>query len=262
MGLSFVQAGLWFSTFLLECVVCFLAFRRRLYLQLRVFSAYLAMLVLREVFLYWAYHVFGYSSRFVFYAFWLTQAIVLLLRAGSIAEIIWKASRAYPGFRTIAGWLIALASSLLVGRASWVVVHNVMNAPVLILGVEHHVEFTAAVVLFLLFVLWIRYDVPLRQHEKLIAIGLFAYSVIQEVNDAVAQHWVGPYFHWRDRIRVVCFMVVLIVWIAALKKPLPAPMTKPAPAPVSEVREYMHYGAALLESLYRSLRKFRKTWGK
>jgi hypothetical protein len=262
MGLSVVQVGLWFSTFLLECVVCFLAFRRRLYLQLRVFSAYLGMLVLREVFLYWAYHVFGYSSRFVFYAFWLTQAIVLLLRAGSIAEIIWKASRACPGFRTIAGWLIALVSLLLVGRASWVVVHNVMNAPVLILGVEHHVEFTAAVILFLLFVLWIRYDVPLRQHEKLIAVGLFAYSLIQEVNDAVAQHWVGPYFHWRDRIRVVCFMVVLIVWIVALRKPLAAPMIEPAPAPVSDIREYMHYGTALLESLYRNLRKFRKTWGK
>lgn len=262
MGLSFVQVGLWFTTFLLECVVCFLAFRRRLYLQLTVFSAYLAMLVLREVFLYWAYHAFGYSSRFVFYAFWLTQAIVLLLRAGSIAEIMWKASRAYPGFRRIAGCLIALVSLLLVGRASWVVVHNVMNAPVLIIGVEHHVEFTAAVILFLLFVLWIRYDVPLRQHERLIALGLFAYSLIQEVNDVVAQHWVGLYFHWGDRIRVVCFMLVLIVWIVALRKPLVAPMIEPAPAPVSGIREYMYYGTALLESLYRNLRKFRKTWNK
>lgn len=262
MGLSLVQVGLWASTFLLECVVCFLVFRRGLYRQMRVFSAYAAMLVVREVFLYWAYHVFGYSSRFVFYAFWLSQAIVLLLRAGSIAEIMWKASRGYPGFRMIAGWLAALVSVLLIGRASWVVLHNVMDAPALILGVEHHVEFTAAVVLFLLFVLWIRYDVPLRQHEKLIAVGLFAYSVVQEVNDAVAQHWVGPFFHWRDRIRVVSFMVVLIVWIVALRKPLAAPVVQPAPVPVSDIREYMNYGTALLDSLYRNLRKFRKTWGK
>ena len=260
MGLSVVQVALWASTFLLECIVCFLAFRRGLYLHLRVFSAYLAMLVVREVFLYWAYHAFGYSSRFVFFAFWLTQAIVLLLRAGSIVEIVWKASRAYPGFRTIAGWLVALVSMVLVGRAIWVVVHNAMDAPVLILGVEHHVEFMAAVVLFLLFVLWIRYDVPLRWHEKLIAVGLFAYSLVQEVNDAVAQHWVGPYFHWRDRIRVASFMVVLIVWIVALRKPLPAPIVETAP--VSDIREYMHHGTALLESLYRNLRKFRKTWGK
>jgi len=262
MDLSFVQIGLWAITFLLECVVCFLAFRRRLYLQMRVFSTYLAILVVREVFLYWAYRVFGYSSRFVFYAFWLSQAIVLLLRAGSIAEIMWKASRGYPGFRMIAGWLAALASVLLIGRASWVVLHNVMNAPALILGVEHHVEFTAAVVLFLLFVLWIRYDVPLRQHEKLIAVGLFAYSLVQEVNDAVAQHWVGPYFHWRDRVRVVSFMLVLIVWIVALRKPLPAPVVEPAPVPVSDIREYMNYGTVLLDGLYRNLRKFRKTWGK
>ncbi len=262
MGLSFVQVGLWASTFLLECIVCGLAFRRRLYLHMRVFSAYLAMLVVREVFLYWAYKVFGYSSRFVFYGFWLTQAIVLLLRAGSIVEIIWKASRAYPGFRAIAGWLASLVTVLLIGRASWVVFHSVMDAPVLILGVEHHVEFTAAVVLFLLFVLWIRYDVPLKQHEQLIAAGLFIYSLVQEVNDAVAQHWVGPYFHWRDRIRVVSFMLVLIVWIVALRKPLAPPMIQTAPAPVSDIREYMHYGTALLESLYRNLRKFRRTWGK
>jgi hypothetical protein len=262
MDLSFVQVGLWAVTFLLECVVCFLAFRRRLYLQMRVFSTYLAMLVVREVFLYWAYHVFGYSSRFAFYAFWLSQAIVLLLRAGSIAEIMWKASRGYPGFRMIGGWVAALVSVLLIARASWVVLHNVMDAPALILGVEHHVEFTAAVVLFLLFVLWIRYDVPLRQHEKLIAVGLFAYSLVQEVNDAVAQHWVGPFFHWRDRIRVVSFMVVLILWIVALRKPLARRMVQTAPAPVSDMREYMHYGTALLETLYRNLRKFRKTWGK
>src|SRR5258708_34338409 len=106
---------------------------------------------------------------------------------------MWKASRGYPGFRMIAGWLAGLVSVLVIGRVSWVVVHNVMDAPVLILGVEHHVEFTAAVVLFLLFVLWIRYDVPLRQHETLVAVGLFAYSLVQEVNDAIAQHWVGPY---------------------------------------------------------------------
>jgi hypothetical protein len=262
MGLSLAQVGLWGGTFLLECIVCFLAFQRRLYLEMRIFSAYLAMLVIREVFLYWVYHAFGYSSRFAIYAFWLTQAMVLLLRAGSIAEIIWKAWRGYPGFRVIAGWLIALVSTVLIGRALWIVVHDVTNVPVLILGVEHQFEFTAAVLLFLLFVLWIRYDVPLRHHEKLVVIGLFAYSLIQEVNDAVAQHWVGPYFHWRDRIKVVSFMVVLILWIVALRKPLSSPIIEPGPASVSGIHEYMQHGTALLETLYRNLRRFRKTWGK
>lgn len=262
MGLSFVQLALWVTTFLLESLVCFLAFRRRLYVEMKVFSAYLVMLVVREVFLYWAYQAFGYSSRFVFYAFWLTQAIVLLLRAGAIAEIVWKASRGYPGFRMIAGWLIAFVSVVLIGRASWVVAHDVMTAPSLILGLEHHVEFAAAVVLFVLFVLWFRYDVPLRKHEKLVAVGLFVYSLVQEMNDAAAQHWVGPYFQWRDRIRIASFMVVVVLWIVALRKPLAAPITQPAPTQASEIREYMQYGTALLEGLYRNLRKFRKTWGK
>jgi hypothetical protein len=262
MGLSFVQVALWISTFLLECVVCVVAFRRRLYREMTVFSAYVTMLVVREVFLYWAYHVFGYSSRLVFYAFWLTQALLLLLRAGSIAEIIWKASRGYPGFRIIMGWPIALVSVVLTGRASWVVGHDVMTLPSLILGLEHHVEFAAAVVVFVSFVLWFRYDVPLRPHEKLIAVGLFVYSLVQEVNDAIAQHWVGPYFQWRDRIRIVSFMVALILWIVALRKPLPLPISQPAPAEGSDIREYMQYGTALLEDLYRNLRKFRKTWGK
>jgi len=67
---------------------------------------------------------------------WHAQAIVLVLRVGSIAEIISKGSRRYPEFRTIAGRLIALVSRLLVCGASWAVVHNVTDAPVLILGVE------------------------------------------------------------------------------------------------------------------------------
>jgi hypothetical protein len=262
MGLSFVQLALWVSTFLLECIVCILAFRRRLYLEMKIFSAYLAMLVVREVFLYWAYPVFGYSSRFVFYGFWLSQALMLLLRAGSVAEIIWNASRGYPGFRAVGGWFVGMLGVALIGRASWVVAHNRMTGPVVIVGVEHQMELTAAVVLFVLFVLWSRYDVPLRQHEKLIAVGLFLYSLVQEVNDAVTQHWAGPYFHWGDRIRIVSFMVVLIVWMVALRKPLAPRVIQPAPVPASDLGEYMQHGTTVLEGLYRSLRKFRKTWGK
>jgi hypothetical protein len=188
--------------------------------------------------------------------------MVLLLRAGSIAEIIWKASRGYPGFRVIAGWVIGLLGTLLLGRACWVVARDMATVPSLILGVEHQIELTAAVVLFVLFVLWMRYDVPLGRPEKLVAVGLFAYSLVQEVNNAISEHWLRPYFHWGDRIRVASFVVVLIVWIVAVGRPFPPPIIEAAPTPVSAIREYMQYGTALLETLYRNLRRFRKTWGK
>src|SRR5260370_16630119 len=120
MALSSTELVLWSITFLLECVACFLAFWRRLYLRIRIFPAYLALLVVREAFLYWVYQTFGYSSRFSFYAYWITQGLALLLRAGAIAEIIWKASRRYPGFRVIAGWLVTLVSAFLLPPASWI----------------------------------------------------------------------------------------------------------------------------------------------
>jgi hypothetical protein len=262
MVLSPTELVLWCTTFLLECVACFLAFWRKLDLRIRIFPAYLALLVARELFLYWVYQAFGYSSRFAFYAYWTTQGLALLLRAGAIAEIIWKASRRYPGFRLIAGWLVAVVSALLLARACWIVVHNVTTAPGLILGVEHQFEFTAAVVLFVLFVLWARYDVPLGRPEKNVAVGLWVYSLIQEVNNVISQHWLRPYFHWGDTIRVVSFMAVLIVWIVALTKPLPSPIIQTQPAPLSDIREYMRYGTALLEKLYMNLRRFRKTGGR
>src|SRR5260370_29754790 len=103
--MAFSPSGLvlWCTTFLLECVACFLAFWRQLHLRIKIFPVYLALLVVREAFLYWVYQVFGYYSRFAFYAYWITQGLVLLLRAGAIAEIICKASRRYAGFRVIAG---------------------------------------------------------------------------------------------------------------------------------------------------------------
>jgi hypothetical protein len=257
---SSVGIALWYGSFLLECVVCFLALWRRLYSRLIIFPLYLGMLVAREVFVYWVYHVYGYSSRSAFFAYWITQGILLLLRAGSIAEIIWKASRDYPGFRSIASWLVAVVCAVLLGRACWIVAHDLATVPNIILGIEHQVELTASVVLLLLFVLWIYYDVPLGRPEKLIAGGLLAYSLVQEVNDAILRHWLGPYFYWGDHIRVVSFMAVVGVWIAALGKPLPPPIIPEPPLPPSEMDEYMRQGNALLEALYRDLRRFRKTW--
>jgi hypothetical protein len=256
---SSVGIALWSGTFLLECVVCFLAFWRRLYSRLKIFPLYLGMLVAREVFLYWFYHAFGYSSRSAFFAYWITQGMLLVLRAGSIAEIIWKASRGYPGFRFIASWVVASACAVLLGHACWVIAHDLTTLPSVVFGIEHQVEFAAAVVLFLLFALWIHYDVPLGRPEKLIAGGLLAYSLVQEVNDVILRHWLGPYFHWGDHIRVISFMAVVSAWIAALVTPLPPPIVQEPPVPPSEMDEYMRHGTALLEALYRHLRRFRKT---
>ena len=64
---------LWAAKSLLAVWVCALAFRRRLYLRLPLFTSYLTLLVTRTLILWWFYLGPGYGSRAASRMPWVTQ---------------------------------------------------------------------------------------------------------------------------------------------------------------------------------------------
>lgn len=259
MPITTSQILLWSSAFFLELLVLLLAVRRRLYLQLPLFSLYLALLITRAVFIFAVYHSAGYTSHLAFYSYWITQAVLSTGRAAAIAELAWAASRNYPGFRLVLKWVLSCLALILLLRAAFLALQNTSRLPSIVLNLERDIELAAAVILVVLLALSGRYQVRLETFQQLIAIGLFVYSLVQVLNNVVSRQWLQSYFHWGDAVRILSFHAALLIWLIALARPLPAPAKMPAPLDVGPFRDFMREGTAAIQNLAARLRRFRKS---
>src|SRR5260370_19406983 len=151
MGLTTPELVLWYLSMLLELIVCALAFRRRLYHVLPVFTGYTAAVLVHGLPLYWVYHRMGHTSRPAFYFFWSTQAVLLAWRGAAIGELAWTASRPYLGLRVVMKWLVAAISSTLVVVALLFAIETSSQLPAFVLVFERDLELTPALLPFLLF---------------------------------------------------------------------------------------------------------------
>ena len=262
MQLTTPEIVLWYSAILLELLVFGLAFWRRLYLHLPVFTGYLTVVIVREVFIYWVYYRAGYTSQLAFYSFWASQAVQLAGRAASVGELAWCASRPYPGFRVVLRWVLPGIALVLLLRAAFVATENAWHLPSFVLTLEREFELTAAVLLVTLFALARWYQVGMETFQRLIAAGLFVYSLVQVLNNAISRQWLESYFHWWDAVRVASFHAALAIWLIALAKPLPAPAKMPAPPDPHALRDFMRQGTEVIHQLAARLRRFRKRSGK
>jgi len=248
----------WYSSLFLQLLVCALAFWRRLYLRLPVFTIYLTVLVAREAFMYWVYHSAGHTSRLAFFSFWITQTILLAARAAAIGELAWNAARAYAGFRIVLKVVLTGIILTLLLWAAFEAVANASHLPQFVLSVERDFELTAAVALVVLLALSAHYQVPVRSTQRLIASGLLVYSLVQVLNNSISSRWLDSYFHSWNVIRAASFHAALVVWLVALRKPLPGP-AKAAPAPdIESVAAFMRQGTQVIHELAGRLRHFRR----
>ena len=226
MHLTIGNYVLWAATSLLEMGVCAYAFRHRLYLRLPFFTAYLTLLCLSNLALWWFYLGPGYDSRAAFYVFWVLQGVHLAARGAAIAEIAWRTLHEYRGV-----W--ELSSLLLVGIALFLLVQAGMGAlgnrswlAPFVLTAERGLELAAVVILVSLFALSRYYGILLEPLERTVALGLGVYSAVQVMNNSFMREWLTRYFHWWSHIRVISFLVALAIWWWALRKPLPAEQPK------------------------------------
>jgi hypothetical protein len=258
MGLTTSELVLWYVSMFLELMLCALAFRRRLYRQLPVFTGYTAAVLVHGLPLYWVYRSAGYASHTAFYFFWATQAVLLAWRGASIAELAWTASRSYFGFRVIMKWLVASISLLLLIQVLWLAIKTPSRLPPFVLALERDLELTASVVLLVLLFLTFRYQIMLSATQKLIALGLFLYSLVQVVNNAISNQWLRPYFHWWEVVRLISFHVALVIWLFALRKPLVQQTIPTPPVDLQPTRDLVREGTAAMNGLSDRMSQFRK----
>jgi hypothetical protein len=217
---------------LLELVVCAYAFRRRLYLRLPLFTAYLTLLFLRNFVLWWFYLGPGYDSRAAFDYFWVTQGLLLAARGAAIGEIAWRVLHRYRGIWTLGLLVLLITAVSLLAHAGYSALGNRSWIAPFVLTAERGLELAAVGIVVSLFYFSRYYGIRLEPVEGMVALGLGIYSAVQVINISFMREWLTRYFHWWANIRVISFLVALAIWWLALRKPLPA--ERPAPELLSQ----------------------------
>ncbi len=228
MQLSSSDHLLWGVGTLLEVVLCVFIIRRGLYRRLPFFSAYPALVLTSAALLWWAYRVLGYGSPASLYIAWTTQGMMLLSRGLAVAELCWSSLRAYRGIWALTWRLLAALALALVVHAGLSAAGNRSWIAPFVLTAERGLELAAVGILVLLLAVCRYYEIRLEPVQKMILLGLGFYSAIQVLNNSFMREWLTQYFHWWNGIRLASFQVALVIWLLALRKPLPA--VAPAPA--------------------------------
>jgi hypothetical protein len=122
---------------------------------------------------------------------------------------------------------------------------------------ERNLELTAAVVLCTILTLAFYYQVMLSSAQKMIASGLFLYSITQVVNNAISDEWLRPYFRWWGIVRLTSFQLALAIWLIALTKPL-GQSPVPQPSDIGPLREFMRHGNQIMHDLSALLSRLKR----
>ena len=155
-------------------------------------------------------------------------------------------------------WLVASTSLLFLIEVSWLAIKTPAQLPAFVLALERNLELTAAIVLLVLLFLTFHYQIMLSAAQKMIALGLFLYSLVQVVNNAISNEWLRQYFHWWEVVRLVSFHVALVIWWFALRKPLVQQTVPAPPADLEPTREFVRQGTATMKGLSERMSRFRK----
>src|SRR5579864_4261052 len=228
MGLSLFESVHWAASFLVEAAVLGLAFRRSMFRQLPIFTAYLTLLVTSEAARWLAFEFTGIRSSISFDTYWTTQALLILCRAAVVYEICRGLLSPYAGIWKFCRPLLVTLGLVLATGAAATSRQRVHPISATTLMAERGLELTVVSILVFGLVFCRYYGVRIGRHLAWIALGLGFYSAVEVANNTFLANWFtrGHNSIWQI-LHEVSFNIATIFWVVALWKPLPA--RQPAP---------------------------------
>jgi hypothetical protein len=222
--LNSLENVLWASGTALKVLLCAAVFYRRVHRRMPFFTAY-ALLLVGEVIVVWMiYRIYGYTSRTAWYSYWAASGIVLLARGFVIAELCRITFKHYPGLWSLARRTLVLTAGALLTCATISAALNGYWIVGLVQTSQRGLELTGSIILILALTFSIRYKAWMGPLEHGVLVGLAMYSILETLNRTMMS-FVPSYLTAWDSLRVACFDLALIIWIYALRKPLPPPFS-------------------------------------
>jgi hypothetical protein len=227
MQLTASSYALWLLSIALSVLLCALLLQRRVVGRLRFFFLYIIVNLLKSLFVWYLFRKFGYQSREAYRFSSIAQAVVYGARMAAVMELCYRILRSYRGVWGLAWRLLGACAFTLTVVAAVQATQHRQWIFTFVSNLERGLELAAAVTLVLLFAFIAYYQIQPPRLEITIALGLATFSIIQVAFQSFLQSWF-PRFVALRTFNQLYYQGILIIWLFALRNPVPA--ERPAPA--------------------------------
>jgi hypothetical protein len=227
MLLDLMHNARWIMAAVLEISVPVLALRHGLFRRLPIFTAYLISVVLVETIRVSLIPKLGFASRAYFWCYWLTQAVLIGLRGMVVAEICCKVLGKNIGIWRLCRIILSAVAAILFANAAVAAWHNQNHVTVLITILERDLELAILGTLIFAFMFTRYYMIRVDRLITLVSAGLLFYSAVQVANHEIISVFTAGFYPLYAQIVVNSFAISMLIWLAAVWKPVPteAPAT-------------------------------------
>jgi hypothetical protein len=192
------------------------ALRRKLNRNLVFFFVYIMLLVPRDFIWLWVSHTSLYGTKPAFYSYWVSEAILSVLRLATIIEICWRSLRNYPlvwalAWRALTGIGVVL---FLWGANS--TAHNTSKLRYLVTTGMQRFEFLEAVLLLTVLTIGVYYRIHITPLYRWVLTGICIYSAVQVANYELGRITVHPSNSIFDLVRRYSFLIAEAIWTWAV----------------------------------------------
>jgi len=258
MHLTASANALWTLTFIFEVVLCAFVIHRRLWRRLPLFTTYVLFKFFVTAALWLVYKRFSYDSDFARYFYWSTQSLLLVTRGSVSVELCLLAFKNRPGLWVHAQRVLNSVTAVVLVYVVIDAYRQAYFATKIILSSESGLELSVAILLASFLLIASRYRIPIERAPSLIAVGMCMHSSFKVLNTSLLKPWLDPHFSWWNNAQAISFQVALVIWVFALRRPLPE--TKPAPTllPMGVYQSYARLVGQRLKDLDRDIQEVTK----
>ncbi|GAC1619118.1 MAG: hypothetical protein PVS2B2_02930 [Candidatus Acidiferrum sp.] len=215
LGFSQTQNFLWTATIGMEAILLGLLIIRRHYRDFPFFSTYVLGVILQSAVLFFSYRRWGYGSHISVQVAWISQGVVILLRALVVAELCRRLVGPYRGIWALT-WRILLACAAVV--LSYSLLFSQFAVHLAIVNADRGLELTIATVVVVLFLFACYYGIAPDSRIHFLAVGLCLYSCIYVLNDTFLERWMDSFSIVWNYLGMVGFLVSMVLWLWGFRK--------------------------------------------
>lgn len=212
----------WTFGLCLDIVVAIVALRSGLFKRLPVFTAYLFVVAVCDLFSSLLRMLFAFTSAPVFYGYWTSQAVMMGLRAAAVGEICYRILSPYHGIWRLCRLFLASVALFLLVSAMFSAAGKQHSLTVFITLLQRGLELAIVGTLAFALVFAKYYEVKIERFMMLIIGGLIFYSAVQIGNSELMSTLKDSYYQVYAGLTLVSFNVSSLVWLVAVWKPVPA----------------------------------------
>jgi hypothetical protein len=219
-SLSTLLKLIWFASFVLQFAILVLIVLRRNYRMLPLFSWYIGLNLSQAILMLGVYSHFGFYSAPSFRTYWATEVIIMIVQVLASTELLHRALQGYPGIWELTWRVILLAIVVVIVRA-WLTANTGDQWGLWSAHYGYYFTFALAFVFCLLLIR--RYSIVIDPVYKMLLGGFCFYACGSIVADALMRSAYlkkSAYSDVWNYSELLVFLVVLVVWLLALRDPV------------------------------------------